>query len=89
MQDKCKGCSAPPSLAEEDAMAEKAVMRLLLEDRGLFKVGEIVKAVGGRTLATTDAIARLERGGLIHDTFDGCVFASRAAVVSADLWSDG
>jgi hypothetical protein len=85
MQDKG---NPSPSLAEEDAMAEQAVMALLLEDRGHFQIGEVVKAVGGRTLATTDAIARLKPGGLIHDTFDGFIFASRAAVVRANLWTD-
>ena len=83
MQEK-----AIPSPAEEDAEAERAVMRLLLEDRGLFQFGEVTKAIGGRTLATADAIARLKRGGLVHECF-GFVFASRAAVVAVDLWGDG
>lgn len=76
------------SNAEEDAMVEQAVMALLLEDRGLFQVGEVVREVGGSVVLTADAIARLKRGGMIHE-FGGFVFASRAAVVSADLWSEG
>lgn len=87
MQDQCKRCSAPPTTAEEDAQAEQAVMRLLLEDRGLFKIGEIIKETGGRVLPATDAVARLKRGGLIHE-FAGFICASRAAVVSANLWGD-
>ena len=80
-------CSAPPTNAEEDKQAEQAVMRLLLEDRGLFTPGEIVKETGGKVLPAADAIARLKRAGLIHE-FAGFICASRAAVVSADLWSD-
>lgn len=81
-------CSAPPSNAEEDRQAEQAVMRLLLEDRGLFTTGEIVKETGGKVLPAAAAIARLKRAGLVHE-FGSYVFASRAAVVSADLWGDG
>ena len=80
-------CSAPPSNAEEDKQAEQAVMRLLLEDRGLFTTGEIIKETGGKVLPAADAIERLQRGGMIHE-FAGFVFASRSGVVSADLWSD-
>lgn len=84
MQDKC---SRSLSNAEQDRQAEQAVMRLLLEDRGLFTFGEVNKAAGGRVVITADAIARLKQGGMIHE-FDRYVFASRVAVVSADLWSD-
>jgi len=38
MQDKAS-CSA--SITEQDAQVERAIMRLLLEDRGLFTRGEI------------------------------------------------
>ncbi len=82
MQDK-----ASRSVASEDAMAEQAVMRLLLEDRGLFALSEIATKLGEK-LAAEDAVARLERAGQIHRC-QGFVFASRAAVVGADLWSDG
>jgi hypothetical protein len=88
MQDKCKRCSAPPTNAEEDAQAERAVMRLLLEDRGLFTRGEVIKETGDRVLPAADAIDRLKRGGQIHE-FAGFICASRAAVVSADLWDVG
>lgn len=88
MQENCKRCSAPPSLAEEDAKAEQAVMRLLLEDRGLFSFGEINKVAGGRVITTSDAIDRLKQGGMIHET-GRYYFASRVAVVGAELWSDG
>jgi len=81
-------CSAPPTNAEEDKQAEQAVMRLHLEDRGLFMTGEIVKETGGKVLPAADAVARLKRAGLVHE-FGSYVFASRAAVVSSDLWSDG
>ena len=87
MRDKCKRCDAVPTAAGEDAMAEQAVMALLLEDRGMFIIGEVVKEVGGATLTTADAIARLKRGGLIHEC-GGFIFASRSAVVAANLWSD-
>jgi hypothetical protein len=83
MQDKA---IPSPSIAEEDRAAEQAVMRLLLEERGPFQVGEVATAVSG-AIAAEDAIARLKRGGLIHEC-DGFIFASRAAVVSADLWGN-
>jgi hypothetical protein len=60
-------------------------MRLLLEDRGLFKIGEVVRETGERVLPTTDAIARLKRSGLIHE-LAGYLCASRTAAVSAKLW---
>jgi hypothetical protein len=87
MQDKCMRCGAPPSNEEEDKQAEQAVMHLLLEDRGLFTVGEVVNETGGKVLPAADAIARLKRAGLVHE-FGSFVFASRAAVVSAELWGD-
>jgi hypothetical protein len=83
MQEK-----ANPSVAEQDAQAERAVMRLLLEDRGLYTFGEVNKAAGGRVVITADALDRLKAAGLIHEC-DRYLFASRAGVVSADLWSDG
>jgi hypothetical protein len=63
-------------------------MRLLLEDRGLFTTGEIIKETGGKVIPAADAIARLKRAGLVHE-FGSYVFASRSAVISADLWCDG
>jgi hypothetical protein len=79
---------ANPSVAEREAEVERAVMRLLLEDRGLFTFGEINQAVGGKTIFTADAIARLKRGRLIHECL-GFHFASHSAVVAVDLWGDG
>lgn len=87
MQDKCMRCSAPPTNAEEDKQVEQAIMRLLLEDRGLFTLGEVVHETGRKVLPVTDAIKRLAQAGLVHE-LGTCVFASRVAVVSAELWSD-
>jgi hypothetical protein len=84
MQDKAS-CSG--TITEQDVKVERAIMRLLLEDRGLFTRGEINKGVGESLVLTCDALDRLKQGGMIHD-FAGFIFASRAAVVSADLWSD-
>lgn len=84
MQEKAK-CSA--TVAARHSKAERAVMRLLLEDRGLFTFGEVNKAAGGSVVITDDAMDRLKAGGMIHEC-GRYVFASRAAVVSADLWSD-
>lgn len=83
MQDKAKGSA---SIAERDAQAEQAIMRLLLEDRGLFAFGEVNQAAGGSVVVTADAIDRLKQGGLIHET-SRFLFASRAAVVSAEVWT--
>ncbi|HET8814113.1 MAG TPA: hypothetical protein VFM51_04080 [Solirubrobacterales bacterium] len=85
MQDK--GIPSP-SLAEEIAKAEQAVMRLLLEDRGLFTFGEVNRAAGERVVITADALDRLKQAGLIHET-NRYLFASRAAVVSAEVWRKG
>ena len=87
MHEKCMRCSAPPTVQELDAQAEQAIMRLLLEDRGLFTFGEVNKAAGGKVVITADALDRLKAAGLIHET-DRYLFASRAAVVSAAVWSD-
>lgn len=87
MHEKCMRCSAPPTTAEQDRQVEQAIMRLLLEDRGLFTLGEIVKETGKRVMQVTDAITRLQRAGQLHEV-STCVFASRVAVLSADLWDD-
>ncbi|MGN6663498.1 MAG: hypothetical protein ACTHK6_04735 [Solirubrobacterales bacterium] len=84
MQDKAK-CSA--SIAERDAQAERAVMRLLLEDRGLFTFGEVNRAAGGHVVITADALDRLKEAGLVNET-GRYLFASRAAVVSGAIWSE-
>jgi hypothetical protein len=85
MQDK----GNPSALmAEEDTQAERVVMRLLLEDRGLFCLREIVGETGYKMIQVVDAIRRLKGAGMIGET--GCyVFATRVAVVSADLWGIG
>lgn len=77
-----------PSIAEEEAATDHAIMELLLEDRGLFEVGEISTVLGGPVSTATDAVARLKQGGLIHEC-SGFVFASRSAVVSAAIWGYG
>lgn len=58
MQEK-----ANRSAAEEDAATERAVMRLLLEDRGLFSLREIVGETGLKLIAVNDAIRRLKGAG--------------------------
>jgi hypothetical protein len=73
------------SNAEEDRQAEQAVMRLLLEDRGLFSFREIVGETGLKVLPARDAIRRLKGAGMLSET-GLFVFATRVAVVSADLW---
>jgi len=63
-------------------------MRLLLEDRGLFSLREIVGETGCKMIAVVDAIRRLKGAGMTEEI--GCfVFATRVAVVSADLWGIG
>ncbi|HEX5984158.1 MAG TPA: hypothetical protein VFY69_08130 [Solirubrobacterales bacterium] len=77
-----------PSPAEEDAQAEQAVMRLLLEDRGLFSLRENVGETGCKMISVVDAIRRLKGAGMIEEV-GVFVFATRVAVVSADLWGVG
>lgn len=74
-----------PSVEEQIVAAEQAVMRLLLEDRGLFTFGEVNRAAGGRVVITADALDRLKAAGLVNEA-DRYLFASRAAVVSAEVW---
>jgi rhamnose utilization protein RhaD (predicted bifunctional aldolase and dehydrogenase) len=75
-----------PSVEEQIVAAERAAMRLLLEDRGLFTFGEVNKAAGGRVVITADALDRLKQAGLVNEA-DRYLFASRAAVVGAEVWS--
>jgi hypothetical protein len=82
-----KGSRSRP-LAEEDETVERAIMRLLVEDRGLLTFGEINAEVGRKTLLTADALARLKQGRLVHECM-GFTFAARAAVVSGELWGLG
>jgi hypothetical protein len=83
MQDK--GIPSP-SLGERIAAAEQAAMRLLLEDRGLFTFGEVNRAAGGSITITADALDRLKEAGLVNEC-GRYLFASRAGVVSAEVWS--
>ena len=87
MQEKCMRCSALPSNAELDQQAEKDIMRLLLEDRGLFTFGELNQAAGGKVVITADALDRLKAAGLVNEC-ERYLFASRAAVVGSGVWSD-
>jgi hypothetical protein len=61
-------------------------MRLLLEDRGLFTFGEVNRVAGGHVVITADALDRLKAASLVNET-GRYLFASRAAVVSAEVWS--
>jgi rhamnose utilization protein RhaD (predicted bifunctional aldolase and dehydrogenase) len=75
-----------PSVEDKIAAAEQAAMRLLLEDRGLFTFGEVNRAAGGSVVITADALDRLKAAGLVNEC-ERYMFASRAAVVGAEVWS--
>jgi hypothetical protein len=79
MQDKGIG-----PVADRDAATDEAIIGLLVEDRGLWSTGEMQRVIGDE-IAATDSLARLRRGGLVHQCGD-FVFASRTALEAADLW---
>jgi hypothetical protein len=71
-------------VADRDAATDEAIMGLLVEDRGLWSIGEMQRVIGDE-IAATDSLARLQRGGLVHRCGD-FVFASRTALEAAALW---
>lgn len=71
-------------VADRDAATDEAIMGLLVEDRGLWAIGEVERMIGNQ-LAVADGLARLRRGGLVHQCGD-FVFASRTALEAAELW---
>ncbi|HWO83267.1 MAG TPA: hypothetical protein VNM38_05690 [Solirubrobacterales bacterium] len=71
-------------VADRDAATDEAIISLLVEDRGRWSTGEVERMIGNR-LAAADGLARLRRGGLVHQCGD-FVFSSRTALEAADLW---
>jgi hypothetical protein len=71
-------------VADRDAATDEAIIGLLVQDRGLWAVGEVQRAIGNE-IAAADGLARLRRGGLVHQCGD-FVFASRSALEAADIW---
>lgn len=71
-------------VADRGAATDEAIMGLLVEDGGLWAIGEVERIIGNR-LAAADGLARLRRGGLVHQCGD-FVFASRTALEAAELW---
>lgn len=71
-------------VADRDAATDEAIIGLLVEDRGLWSTDEVARTIGNE-IATADALARLRRGGLVHQCGD-FVFASRSALEAAELW---
>lgn len=71
-------------VANRDAATDEAIIGLLVEDRGLWSTGEMQRVMGDE-IAATDSLARLRRGGLVHQCGD-FVFAFRTALEAADLW---
>jgi hypothetical protein len=72
-------------VADRDAATDEAIMGLLVEDRGPWATGEVERMIGSE-IATADSLARLRRGGLVHQCGD-FIFASRTALEAADLWA--
>lgn len=62
----------------DDTRTEAAILGLLLIEGGLWASDELARMIGDE-LATTDALARLHRHGLVH-RLDRYVFPTRAAV---------
>lgn len=58
-------------------------MGLLVEDRGPWATGEVQRMIGSE-IATTDSLARLRRGGLVHQCGD-FVFRDRPALEAAGV----
>jgi len=71
-------------VADRDAATDEAIIGLLVEDRGIWAVSEVQRMIGNE-IATADGLARLRRGGLVHQCGD-FVFASRTAQEAAGIW---
>lgn len=71
-------------VAGRDAATDEAIIGLLVEDRGLWSTGEVERMIGDE-IAAADSLARLRRGGLIHQCGD-FVFATRTALEAAAVW---
>lgn len=65
--------------AEHADMSEKEVLYLLTgDDLPVWSVDDIGRAIGNQ-LDAIDAVGNLAAAGLIHQTSDGFIFATRAA----------
>jgi predicted DNA-binding transcriptional regulator len=74
-----------PRVAPEDVAIESAVLELLVgEGARHWSVEEIAREIGSE-LKVLDAVAGLYRAGLAHQTSDGFVFATRAAIRASEL----
>jgi hypothetical protein len=69
-----------PSL---DAL-QRHVLILLIEDQPIWTVEDLGRAISSR-IGAIDAVAGLRRAGLVNQTSDGHVFATRAASEAAAL----
>lgn len=85
MQEQPRTRGTP--VAEDDNALDQAVLGLLLSDEAaaVWAVVDLQREIGD-DLATLDSLRRLERSGLAHVVVGQCVFASRAARCSYDLW---
>jgi hypothetical protein len=71
----------PNHTQEESDRNDWGVLILFLgyDDRWPWSVDEIIRQTGGK-IAALDSIARLRKTGLIHQTADGLIFPTRAAL---------
>jgi hypothetical protein len=71
----------PNPLAIENNRDDWGVLVLLVgeHDPWPWSVAEIVREQGNKT-ATLDSLERLRKTGLIHQTVDGLIFPTRAAL---------
>jgi hypothetical protein len=72
--------------ATEDIAIESVILDLLVAADGgrHWSIEEIALEIGN-DLEVRDAVAGLHRAGLAHQTSDGFVFATRAAIRSNEL----
>ncbi len=71
-----------PNLHDHPGFTEREILYALTntsDNQPLWSLEDLGRDLGDR-IAVEDAIARLRSAGLIHQTTDGFVFASRAAV---------
>jgi hypothetical protein len=69
---------------EHEATAAGRILALLADDRGLWTVAEVERAIGDQ-INVADVLTRLRTSGLVHQLGD-FVFASRPAIEAADIW---
>lgn len=78
--------AARPDPLVLDGSIQQAILGLLIASDGqVWATDDLAREIGSH-LSTVDAVADLQRAGLVHYVTPGCVMASRAALRGYELW---